>query len=134
VTNKTILNLTRAREYVEKGWTQGRWCGPAIFDNLKDYPRVPGACVCCAEGAIFLACGGEGIPSAKDYAPGTEFATALAAFGKAVGLEDDLPNLNAVGMEVNQWNDSTFTTKENVLAAFDRAIEIAGRTKSEVFA
>jgi len=100
--------LIKARELIAtKGWTQGRWAldaagKPAMADEH--------ATCFCSWGAIVTAARGFGWDSEAEY-------TACCVFAEAIGAGD-------TGRLI-KWNDAPGRTKEEVLAAFDRAIEAA---------
>lgn len=102
--------LIEARRLIaEKGWTQEVYsrdvCGRSSLTEEFD-----GNPVCfCADGAIRRA---THMHQAR--------IEARAVLGKVVGAR------GVSGFEVWRWNDEPGRTKEEVLAAFDRAIELAG--------
>lgn len=89
--------LFAAREAVSRGWCQG------TFRDSEG--RV------CAVGAIRRAAGGD----ESAVAPGITVNRALDTFIEA----NDIPWL------VSSWNDAPNRTQNDVVAAFDRAIELA---------
>jgi hypothetical protein len=88
--------LREARALIERGWCQRAYGRDA--DGCSVYEDNPSAICWCASGAI----------NAKaDYA-------ARRVFGEAIGT-DCIPG----------WNDAPERTQAEVLAAFDKAIELA---------
>lgn len=105
---KEVAILREARRLlVEKGWTRNEFARDA--EGCPSSYRGPDAVCFCARGAILRA--GD-VPDCEDYAPGERF------------LERALPNGPYYGSIVS-FNDSPFTTKEDVLALYDRAIALA---------
>jgi hypothetical protein len=101
VTTKEVLVEAR-RLIAEKGWAQGDF---ALDDDGHGYNYdSPRATCYCASGAIRLAC-------PEPYG----FVRVEKLFCKANSIE-----------EIPQWNDAEGRTKDEVLAAFDRAIDFAG--------
>jgi hypothetical protein len=92
----TVKALRRAREMIEAGWCQK--IASIVKDDRHDR---------CAATAINDACAEIGRPlmmSPRKY------------FYRSIGcLNNDVP----------RWNDDEYRTKEDVLAAFDRAIRLA---------
>jgi hypothetical protein len=100
MTAAEVLRAARAR--VEQGWTRG---GCAVDRNGDPVGATNDTAVCwCAFGAIM----------ATDL--GVAGADAVAAFGRVIS-----GNIVA-------FNDDPSTTKEDVLAAFDKAIALAEET------
>jgi hypothetical protein len=98
--------LTDARAMVERGWTQG-WFARDAAGN-KRYELDESAVCWCMAGAYMA------------VAPG------LASWEEA---EDFLKR--AIGEEsVPDWNDVDGRTQAEVLAAFDRAIELANEANA----
>lgn len=97
--------LQKARKLIAKGWTQGAFArndrGWSVGNNSPD------AQCFCAVGAIRTAAGWDG------NAPMGEYREALSAVRAATGSRLPIPS----------WNDNAKRTKEDVLAAFDKAIE-----------
>lgn len=97
--------LRAARAKIEQGWCQRCVArdsqGYRIYvGNMMEASRNPAAVSWCAQGAVFAAGGDINGPE-------------LPILGQAVG--------SCIGI----WNDRPRRTKEEVLAAFDRAIELA---------
>lgn len=98
----TKERLIAARDLVAKGWTQGVYARDAN-DRYTPYGG-PNACKFCASGAvahvtdIFL----------------QSFEDALTLLKRAID-----------GKAVVPWNDASERTQAEVVAAFDRAIELA---------
>lgn len=94
--------LKEARRLIaEKGWTQSAYHRDA--DGVTRSSET--AASFCIEGACMRAIGPK---------PWCDWRSPLA---EAIGLRDRL--------ELANWNDRPERTKEEILAAFDRAIEIA---------
>jgi hypothetical protein len=86
----------KAIDYIKKGWTQGAL---ALDKNWKHVPPADPRAVCwCAKGAIWAA-------------HSLNIKRKLAATQK---LQD------VIG-EITTWNDDLKRTKEEVLAAFEKA-------------
>ncbi len=99
----TLQCLRKARALVRKGWTQGVI---AVSANHRPVGACSvDACYWCAYGSIIAAAG----PHWNAF---EESRDALAV---------------VIGKPMFQWNDHASRTKAQVLAAFDRAIERAGR-------
>ena len=92
----TLTVLMKARAEVEKGWCQG------------EYGRGGGVCMV---GALYVA---EGNPREKvnenDVEVGESYYETYDALRRAVGWN------------IPMWNDAPGRTQEDVLAAYDRAI------------
>lgn len=100
--------LTKARGLVEKGWTTGHYARDS-FGAECDYSF---ASCWCAEGALFASC--TGLTFAE---PGTEDDALGRAFNRM---------FDVIGSKhIPTWNDAPGRTQAEVLAAFDRAIELA---------
>jgi hypothetical protein len=100
--------LTLARGYVEKGWTQG-WVAADKGGQRVDYRDEDAVCW-CSLGAIWRA--------VEDLCPA----------GVRSWMEREAEEVveKAIGNEyIGDWNDADGRTKGEVLAAFDRAIELA---------
>lgn len=96
--------LREARALVERGWTQEAYARNASGDDLEDvdgeFDDTEPVCWCMA-GAMMKA-----------------------------GLEDEADKfvLDAIGERyIPEWNDAPERTQAEVLAAFDKAIELAER-------
>lgn len=115
---RTLEILRGARELVarEGGWTQ-RWFARDAKGNAVDV-QMGGATCFCAWGSILRAAGASEADDAKRC---PEAATALRKLAKA--LPPHLtPTLSTAEVAVVNWNDSSLRTREEVVAAFDRAI------------
>ena len=111
-----VLNEAR-RLIVEKGWTQNAYARRDDGDPCNEDDQYA---VCfCASGALY---------AASWRVAGSQYATdirdtARQFLRRAIG-----------GAHVPQWNDNPSRSASEVLAAFDRAIELAAstpRTQSE---
>jgi hypothetical protein len=98
--------LREARALIERGWTQGEYARDKTGRSV-DFLRHDATCVCAA-GAVGAANGHWPTSSL----PGMRFLSL------AVGGDGD-------ESDVLQWNDAPERTQADVLAAFDRAIELA---------
>jgi len=98
-----VATLTEARRLIaEVGWTQGVYARDA-YQNHELYESPRAVCF-CAQGAI-------------KRASGYDVDACVAAYRHlthAIG-----------GSYIPGWNDEKARTKEEVVAAFDRAIELA---------
>lgn len=95
--------LQAARGLIVQGWTQGAYARD-YNERITPYGG-PSACKFCMSGAVAHLLGGGAVHSA-------EFINALRALRCAI----DWP--------VAAWNDTPGRTQDEVLAAFDRAIEL----------
>jgi hypothetical protein len=94
-------DLRAARALVEKGWTQGAYARTKTGKECPD--RSLHAKCWCASGAIWRVCAHDGI-----------------------GFSEAHKQLSAaINKPIPYWNDAPGRTQAEVLAAFDRAIEIA---------
>lgn len=106
MTQTALDVLCEAREIlVEKGWTQGCCARDARGKNCDIGSK---AAVCyCAVGAI---------SHVSDYSePTRPFKQACIALRRVINIKQ--------GMSIGSWNDAPERTKEEVIAAFDKAIE-----------
>jgi hypothetical protein len=94
--------LREARALIERGWTQGAYARNAAGEDLEDvdweFSDTDPVCWCMS-GAMMQA-----------------------------GLEDEADDFiqRAIGKKfIPEWNDASERTQAEVLAAFDRAIELA---------
>ena len=102
--------LCKARDYIERGWTQGSSARDVYGESvLANSPR---AVTWCAIGAINAAMPGASIERREVLR--NELRDALAV-GRTVGVTP-----------VSAYNDQFATKKADILALFDRAIEMQG--------
>jgi hypothetical protein len=94
--------LTEARSLIKKGWTQGSFAKD-VNGNEVD-PKSSQAVSWCSLGAMEAAC----------YCPRDSRLPILDILRRAAGT-----------CVISDWNDHPNTTKEEILAAFDKAIELA---------
>ena len=101
--------LRRARALIDRGWAQGEYVAEAFLSDViaGDYN---GPCHVCATGAIGVAVG--------DYPDAYAAEELVNKLADAIGVER---NIGAIEV----WNDTEGRTQAEVLAAFDRAIELA---------
>ena len=95
----TVEVLKAARAKIEQGWCQGSYARNAM--NEKVLYRSVDACRWCAMGAIVSLGGVDWITAA-----------------------DVIKQANAIEV-IPKWNDAPNRTQAEVLAAFDKAIELA---------
>jgi hypothetical protein len=98
--NNTRADLMAARRLIEENWAQN----PLIGKH-------------CAATAISNSVAGEWTEAEKNRG----YSNAMGLFAKAIGL--DSPGF--AGSRIWRWNDAEGRTKDEVLEAFDRAIEAA---------
>ena len=103
--------IKRAREFVEKGWTQGVHARDA--DDQEVHPLASTACKWCANGALVAAvC--EMLPDDRDERHGR-----LKACQRAL-----LQELHETRFHfLVTWNDSAETKHSQVLDLFDKTIK-----------
>lgn len=99
---EAIRALQDARALVEKGWTQHVFARDAAGGSV--FEQDPRAVCWCASGALWVV----GV---------NMFTDARRVFMRANGITE------TVG--IPEWNDAPERTQADVLAAFDRAIELA---------
>ena len=92
---KTKKVLVKARSLIEKGWTQKALARDAHGEKV--HPKDPNACEWCATGALRAV-----LVNISDY---SDLLTSQAP------------------SDIILFNDNTNTTKEDILAVFDKAIE-----------
>ena len=97
-------NLSIARALIEKGWATGIWARDA--DGEYCDAQSPSAVCWCSAGAIAAARG-------------------MIEFDALYTPEASLLRGAIGGKPIPQWNDDLDRTKDEVLAAFDRAIALA---------
>jgi hypothetical protein len=105
-----ILKIAKDK-LINKGWTQGAYARSGLMSVAYDSKHADSF---CPLGAIY---------SVIDYALlGTSYlqdryatTDAISYLHRATGYDGTIPN----------WNDQTERTKEQVIAAFDKAIELA---------
>lgn len=103
---ETVEILRRAKAEIERrGWMQG---------GYGDTRKPAATCPVCMEGALQAAVHGDPF----EYRQVSELDEAMEFLRTAADLDED----QALG---DDWNDDTDRTKEDVLAAFDRAIALA---------
>lgn len=116
---KDILVRARALIAGPGQWMQGDYSDGALVSEF---------CTCfCAAGAILHAAGVVGTRGLEDKHPITDV---LEAFAVAAGLDvnaDFEPGFRAYRIVeiIALWNDEGMRTQDDVVAAFDRAIEAA---------
>lgn len=114
----TIPMLQRIRATIEKGWCRGE------LARDKKWAKVditsPEACTWCAEGAIALECMRERSAVWNKYCDAV--CLALRPF-----IPDIFKNRGLF-----RYNDSTTTTKEDILALFDKAINQLEQDQKDV--
>lgn len=99
------LILTKARALIENGFARGSWAMDSE-GNAVD-PRTPMACCFCSMGAIM-----------RVEQNGMVRAKALSCLSEAM-----VPNNQGLSIEIiPEFNDTR--SREEVLAAFDKAIEL----------
>ncbi|MEZ0212485.1 MAG: hypothetical protein ACAH27_05975 [Xanthobacteraceae bacterium] len=98
-------NLRTARALIAKGWTQEAWAEDVR--GVSCGSRMADAVCYCPEGAIAAAIGMH--PADAQYSP------------EAQALTDAIGGLGDPS-EIPSWNDAPGRIKEEVLAAFVRAI------------
>ncbi len=111
-----ILRGARALLADEARWTRG-----VVARNVDgdDVPYSESQAVCwCAVGAIFRSSDDRSSrwPSDREYAAGKLFAAAAH-----IGFDD----FSSLFDHIGRWNDRPERTHAEVIAAFDRAIELA---------
>jgi hypothetical protein len=108
--------LREARALIERGWTKGEFALDANGDEADGITAQP---VCfCALGAISQAAIGYPNPDADDLPVINEpFDEVATFFAGSLGFR--------FSHEVARWNDALGRTQAEVLAAFDKAIELA---------
>jgi hypothetical protein len=100
--------LREARALCEAGWTQ---------DNYADLNDNEETCY-CASGAIGLvACNDIDAGDFDIDEQDPAYRSVIAALGAAVGCKHSY--------EIARWNDAPERTQAEVLAAFDKAIQLA---------
>ena len=100
--------LSKARELVASGWTQGE--AARSSDGEAVLPYSPAACAWCMLGSLQAV-------GAPDAALELLFEAAVAkSLGMTAGRRAKI---------LAAWNDDADRTKEEVQAAFDKAIEEA---------
>lgn len=92
----TIEILKGARALIEKGWCQGRYATDT--NGAPASERSDNAVCFCISGALFRLGAGAGAPASYAVRAAIDYAYLVA------------------------WNDKRGRTKEQVLAAFDKAI------------
>lgn len=114
----TLEVLTKARALVDKGWLQGGWY---TVDREGKPDRV------CTAGAIRLAAGKTGMPGGIvgcSCGCGSTMLT-VNTTQETVLAEQALADVIGIHWQtIPEWNDMTGRTKAQVLAAFDKAIEV----------
>jgi hypothetical protein len=100
--NAVADKLREAKALVAKGWTRGDWAKDAQGEPV--FEREPEAVCWCASGALF--------------------AASEAGFASAGVLHDVFSQANEIET-ISVWNDAPERTQSEVLAAFDKAIELA---------
>lgn len=98
--------LTSARAKIEQGWCQGSLARNA--DGKRTGERASDAICWCAIGACWANADTSNLAACEVIRQATD------KLSDAVGAR-----------AINIWNDSPTRTKAEVLAAFDRAIELA---------
>lgn len=93
--------LREAKRLIKKGWTRGAW---ARIGKDATHSSDPAATCFCASGALFRVSAGDLRRVASDYLRrGARLRTS----------------------EIPKWNDAPGRKKSQVLAAFDKAIQLA---------
>jgi hypothetical protein len=106
--------LIEARRRIEAGWTRGLW---ACDDKgIAVSIGSPQACAYCAEGALLSL-----------ISAGLEWATAISFLNEALPVKWFGEDYAEDGVGIAEFNDHEWTTKEDVLALYDRAIAHAGQ-------
>ncbi len=102
---KTIVEILRAARQllIDRGWTQGTFARDA--KGARTLYDAPDAVCYCSLGAIMVV--------GRGFAP----EASTLALTKAIG--------SGHPANVAEWNDAKDRTKEEVLAAYDRAIVLA---------
>lgn len=96
--------LVKARDYIERGWSQGHYARTAAGRQTDEDDAL--AASWCPLGAIMMAAPDS--VRLRDDA-GDALCVAIGAEGKS-------------GSTIPEWNDAAERTQADVLAAFDRAI------------
>lgn len=108
VLNKETEILTKAKELIEKGWTKEYYARDK-HENKVDTLDAS-ACYFCSFGAYYRVCHdlGFGISGvAHNY------------------FDIAIKEIKGESMSIVDFNDSRFTTKEDVLKMYDRVIELS---------
>ena len=126
--------LTRGRELIEAGWTQGVFARDAKGEPLDSYdPEASPTCYCTI-GAVHRAAFEFQLEDIHAGALGEGRYRALKAIQRAVvtNHRDLYPGRMILEkVWVGAWNDAEDRTKEEVLAVYDKAIEIATADRVE---
>jgi hypothetical protein len=108
--------LREARALIERGWTQGEFALDAKGEEIESPDQTP-TCF-CALGAISQAALGYPDPDAEDFVSNAKpFEDVSTVLAQALGFR--------FSHEIAKWNDRLGRTQAEVLAAFDKAIELA---------
>lgn len=102
-TNKTKQVLEKALSLIERGWTQGTGARDSFGRSVSI--DAPDAVTFCAIGALTKVTGANSLRVIHNHRLLLERAGA--------------------GTGITNWNDSTKRTKEEVIAVFKKAIELA---------
>ena len=120
MTESTVVEaLRKSRKNIKDGWTQGSFARTA--SGITTDPSSPEAVEWCAYGAIF---------ARLDFQQDAHWLLSKAVWKIENNIKPDQEDISIPTITVVAWNDQKGRTKEQVLAAFDLAIELAQKKES----